>query len=86
MDDDTHRTLRRADAARAAGRRMIARGERPLYRIAIVRTTPDILVRVVELPWLDGRAPAMREVTGTGRALIAAWLDVHPESFDVAAA
>lgn len=75
--------LRRAEAARTASRRMIARGERPGYRVEVIRTVPDIAVRIVELPWLTGAAPSMRDVTATGRRLVAAWLEVPPGAFDI---
>ena len=48
---DARQALERAEIARTAGRRMIARGERPLYRIEVVQATPGVRFRVVELPW-----------------------------------
>jgi hypothetical protein len=80
---DAQQALRRAEMARTAGRRMVARGERPLYRIEVIQATPDVRVRVVELPWLVGVAASTRDVSAAGRALIAGWLDVSPEAFDV---
>ena len=80
---ESYAVLRRAEAARTASRRMIARGERPGYRVEVVRTAPDIAVRIVELPWLSGSAPSMRDVTATGRRLVADWLEVPPGAFDI---
>ncbi len=81
---DARTTLRQADAARTAGRKMIARGERPMYRVEVIRTTPDVGLRIIELPWLTGSAASVRDVPGAARSVVAAWLDVHPEAFDLA--
>ena len=80
---DARQALERAEIARTAGRRMIARGERPLYRIEVVQATPGVRFRVVELPWLVGPAASTREVSAAGRARIAGWLDVSSDAFDV---
>ena len=83
---DARRTLQRADAARMAGRRMIARGERPGYRVEIVRLTPDVGIRIVELPWLQASVASRRDIVATARTLVAGWLGVSPDAFDVEAA
>lgn len=80
---DARTSLRQADTARTAGRRMISRGERPLYRVEVIRATPDVGIRVVELPWLVGTAPSRRDVTAAARTLIARWLDVPADAFGV---
>jgi hypothetical protein len=60
---------------------MIARGERPGYRIA--DTGDGETIHIVELPWLgpikaDGSTALRR-----AREVIAAWLEVDPERFDL---
>jgi hypothetical protein len=68
--------------ARQASRGMIARGERPLYR---PRLEPDggfILIRIPELE-LVTEARHRREVVAVARDLIALWLDVPADSFDI---
>ena len=76
-------TLRRAEAARTAGRRMIARGERPMYRVEVVRTSPDVAFLIVELPWLRGSVASMRDLTDAARTLVGGWLEARPDAFDV---
>jgi hypothetical protein len=71
---------RQRAAAHQAARRMIARGERPGYR---VRTAQDGRCAVDALPWLSVPATSRREVLAAARAAIAGWLEVAPESFDV---
>jgi len=68
-------------AAIQASRRMIARGERPLYR---VRTAPDRSYAIVGSPWLPVPAVGRREVLAAVRAVIAAELAVPADGFDVA--
>ena len=80
---DARRTMQRADAARTAGRRMIARGERPGYRIELVHVTPDVGFRIVELPWLTASVASRRDVSAAARILLAGWLDVSPDAFDL---
>jgi hypothetical protein len=60
---------------------MIARGERPGYRVA--ETGDGATVHVVELPWL-GQIGASRQATlPIVRDTIAAWLGVDPAAFDL---
>lgn len=80
---DARTRLRQADASRTAGRRMISRGERPFYHVEVIRATPDIGIRIMELPWLVGTAPTRRDVTAAARSLIAAWLDVPADAIGV---
>jgi hypothetical protein len=73
--------LRLADQTWAASRRMIARGERPGYRIA--DTGDGETIHVIELPWLGRVAADRAKAIRRARQAIAAWLDVDPETFDV---
>jgi hypothetical protein len=60
---------------------MIARGERPGYRIA--ETGDGATIHVIELPWLGPiRADRSDALRRAGDA-IATWLEVDPESFDI---
>jgi hypothetical protein len=60
---------------------MIARGERPGYRIA--ETGDGMTIHVVELPWLGPMRADRSEALRRARETIAAWLGVDPESFDL---
>ena len=60
---------------------MIARGERPGYRIA--ETGDGETIHVVELPWLGRIATDRRNAISRARASIAAWLGVDEATFDV---
>jgi hypothetical protein len=71
---------RRRDAATQGGRRMIARGDRPLYR---VRMTEDGGWTIDGCPWLAGTAAGRREALAAAREAVAAMLDVAPDRFDV---
>ena len=71
---------RRRQSAIQASRRMIARGERPTYRLW---ETEEGRWRVDALPWLSVAAASRREALDEARAAIAGWLEVSPESFDV---
>lgn len=73
---------RRRQSAIQAGRRMIARGERPRYRLLPAQ---DGLWRVDALPWLSVTAAGRLEALGEARVRIAGWLDVAPDTFDVEA-
>lgn len=67
-------------AALQGGRRMVARGERPRYRLTAAQDgswTPEVL------PWLSVAATGRLAALDAVRAAIAAWLDVPPESFDL---
>lgn len=61
---------------------MIARGERPAYRLA---TGQDGRWGVDAMPWLSVAAVNRREALDEARAAIAAWLQVEPDAFDVEA-
>jgi hypothetical protein len=78
---DATAQIRQAELARSASRRMIARGQRPGYRVA--DTGDGTTVHVVELPWL-GRIAANRQAAlSSARDAIAAWLGVDPAAFDL---
>jgi hypothetical protein len=67
-------------AAHQASRRMIARGDRPAYRL---RADQDGRWRVDTLPWVSVTATGRREALDEARAAIAEWLEMPPDSFDV---
>jgi hypothetical protein len=67
-------------SALQAGRRMIARGERPGYRLTAAQ---DGSWTVDALPWLSVAATGRWEALDEARGVIATWLDVPPESFDL---
>ncbi len=69
------------EAAIQASTRMIARGERPLYR---VRTALDGSYAIVGSPWLPVPVVGRRESLAAVRVVIAAELDVPADAFDVA--
>ena len=59
---------------------MIARGERPGYRL---RTGQDGAWTVDALPWVSVAATGRRDALDAARVAIAEWLDVPTDSFDV---
>lgn len=61
---------------------MIARGERPTYRI---RTAQDCRWTLDGMPWLSLAATSRREALDEARAAIATWLGVPLDAFDVEA-
>jgi hypothetical protein len=65
-----------------ASRRMIARGDRPGYRITPAQ---DGRWHVDALPWLPVSVASRREALDAARTAIAEWLDVLPDTFDVEA-
>ena len=73
--------FRRAEAAWSAGRRMVARRERPCYRVA--DTGDGATVHIVELPWIAPITATRGTALDRARAAIAGWLDVQPDAFDV---
>jgi hypothetical protein len=73
--------FRHAQAAWSAARRMIARKDRPCYRVA--ETGDGNTVHIVELPWIAPIKAGRREAIDRAREAIAAWLDIQPEAFDV---
>jgi hypothetical protein len=70
---------RKRAAALQAGRQMIARGERPLYRLR----AQDGGWTVEGLPWVTVTTTGRREALAAARAGIAEWLNVPPEAFDL---
>ena len=70
---------RKRAAALQASRQMIARGERPMYRLR----AQDGRWAVDALPWVTVSAIGRREALDVARAGIAAWLEVAPDAFDV---
>jgi hypothetical protein len=75
--------LRQAAAAWKACRRIIARGERPLLRVSATGDGPEIRVQIVGRPWLEATATKPSHVLRMGRAIVAEWLEVREEAFDV---
>ncbi len=71
---------RQHDLAVQAARRMIARGERPMYRLQPVQ---DGRWAVDSLPGVSVAATGRRAVLDAMRAAIAETLDVPVESFDL---
>ncbi len=67
-------------AALQAARRMIARGERPGYRL---RAGQDRSWTVDGLPWVTVATTGRRAALHAARATIAEWLDVELGSFDI---
>ena len=59
---------------------MIARGDRPAYRLT---TAQDGSWRTDALPWLSVTATWRREALDEAQATIAEWLEVEPDAFDV---
>lgn len=72
---------RLAEQAWTASRRMIARAERPGFRVA--ETGDGETVHIVELPWLGRLRAGRSEAIGRARDTIAKWLGVDPSAFDV---
>jgi hypothetical protein len=60
---------------------MIARRERPCYRVA--ETGDGSTIHVVELPWIGPVEADRRTALARAREAVAAWLDVDPGAFDV---
>jgi hypothetical protein len=70
---------RQREAAHQASRRMIARGDRPTFRVT---ADEDGRWRLDALPWPIA-ATSRREALDEARAAIAEWLQVDPDAFDV---
>ncbi len=67
-----------------AGQRMIARGERPLYRLEAHADAGGLSAwQIPGLPGLAITAPHRRELVQTARDAIASTLEVPIDSFDV---
>jgi len=61
---------------------LVARGGRPTYRVGIAH---DGRWQVDAMPWLPLTAASRREALDATRVAIARWLEVEPDTFDVAA-
>ena len=61
---------------------MIARKERPCYRVA---ETGDGTYHLIELPWIAPVAASRRTALARARDAVARWLEVDPGSFDIEA-
>jgi len=72
----------RRDLTRQASRRIVGRGERPLFRAWLEPDGDFILIRVPELEIVT-QARHRREVAAMARDLIATWLGVPSDAFDV---
>jgi hypothetical protein len=68
-------------ATEQASRRMIARGERPAYRL---RMAQDGRWTLSEAPWLGVARASRREALTEAVRAISEWLDCDPASFDIA--
>lgn len=62
---------------------MIAGGQRPAYRVDVFEETATIRIRIAELPWLTGTSARRGSVLVDARRIVAAWLEVDGESFDI---
>jgi len=71
------------ESAVADGRRMIERGERPVYELRIDHRADDVIGTVVQLPTLEVVAHDRDEALTKARALIAQTLASHEDSFDL---
>jgi hypothetical protein len=72
----------REHAARQAGTRTIARGQRPVYR---AMQAEDDRWYLLGYPWLSIDADDRRSAVEATRAAVADWLGVEPDAFDVEA-
>ena len=81
MDGRGRDELKRAEAAWVAGRRMVARRERPLYRIA--DTGDGRTIHVVELPWLPPIEASRSAAIERARDAVASWLGVDRMAVDI---
>lgn len=68
-------------SALQASQRMIARGERPAYRL---RMGQDGRWTITEAPWLGVAPASRREALTDAVGAISEWLDCDPGAFDVA--
>jgi hypothetical protein len=66
-----------------AGRRMIARGERPCYHVLTATTPEAVEVTILEIPLIHVFVPERRRAWDGARGLLARELDVPADSFDV---
>jgi hypothetical protein len=75
-------TAARESAARQAGIRVIAGGERSVYRCVAAK---DGRWEVLGCPWLSIEANDRRSAVEATGAAVADWLDVEPNAFGVEA-
>jgi hypothetical protein len=66
-------------SALQAGRQMVSRGQRPMYRLR----AEDERWTVDAMAWLTVTATSRHEALDAARAAIAEWLEVPPQSFDL---
>lgn len=75
----------RSERAVEAGRRKIARGERPLYSLAVSDGFGGLLeARCIELPTVSVLARSRSDVVRAAREEIAVQLGVRDDDFEVA--
>lgn len=67
-------------AALRGGQQMVARGERPVYRVRLAPVGPWY---VDGCPWLIIEATTAMDALAATRAAVAEWLGVDPNAFDV---
>jgi hypothetical protein len=72
--------VQRAAQALQAGRRVTARGQRPLYRLT---KGNDGRFAVEGATWLTLLATNHRDATAEARVVISEWLDVPSDAFDL---
>jgi hypothetical protein len=78
-----HTDLLLLESAVADGRRMIERGERPVYELRVAHGRDAVTASVVQLPTLEVTAVDRDEALTLARALIAQTLSAHEDSFDL---
>jgi hypothetical protein len=72
--------LQRQAQARQAGRRLVAQGERPVYRL---RSAQDGRWIVESCEWLPEITGSQAAASAAATTAIASWLDVDPDAIDV---
>lgn len=71
------------ERALAEGRRLISRGDRPVYHVVTTYDGAAVDVRIRELPTIHIFVPGEAGVVEGARGLIGRTLGVDPSSFDV---
>jgi hypothetical protein len=71
------------ESAVTEGRRMIDRGERPVYELRVAHGLDVVTATVVQLPTLEVTAADRDEALTLARVLIAQTLGAHEDSFDL---
>jgi hypothetical protein len=74
---------RRREIAIAACRKMIANADRPLFRLTVECDDGSWFYRVPKLFGAIGEVRRRRDLEADARALIALWLEVEPDTFDI---